>query len=655
MKTRSNYLVFASLFLVLMLVSLASATMTVTNPTSFSNSTLPSDDSNSRTLSFTFNVTNLNTSSNTIINLGTSGLSAWSPSLSKTSDTIAPNATNTYTLQLTAPKYSSSPTSGFLDITETGSVSIITSLPISLSLNAHNSLSLSSPNPSTLSKSRNTTQLILKNDGNTVINNIVLSLDNSSKIIDIDGNEIGLALTSNKSGVVIGQSFSLNSQESVKLNISHTTEFEDLDNVDLLLGESFTFLRVASPVFNVSSQIKFDNEYCDFGELGNEVRIKGVSDESSDSDNFNWNLLDEVQVDVDVENNGNSDDDITVELILYDSKNGNDLYSAEQTIEVNEDDEETFSFNFIVPADTPDNNARLYIKAYSNEDEQCSSSWGSSKFERVSIDSKDDYDVGFTDLEIESTLMCGETTSFEAKIHNIGDKDQKKVLVSLTSTGLKVDQDLLIDNLDAGDSESISFPIQIPSNSEEKLYQFELSARHNYKKGSDSYSDLSDKVLKSITVKGNCVVGQPIGQLTISPSLDSEAKAGSDLIVRTIIKNTGKDFAQVSVIPFGYEAWAKLKSVEPSTITLNSGESREVKIILTPNTDTSGDQRFTIRASYGAKLSDQEVSVFVQQKSNFFSSIGDSIKENWVIWVIVIANIILILAIIIAAVKLSKN
>ena len=55
------------------------------------------------------------------------------------------------------------------------------------------------------------------------------------------------------------------------------------------------------------------------------------------------------------------------------------------------------------------------------------------------------------------------------------------------------------------------------------------------------------------------------------------------------------------------------------------------------------------------KMSDQEAIVFVKAATSSSSALLSSIKENWVIWVIILANIVLIAAIIIAAVRLSKR
>ena len=639
MKLKIFGLVF-SILLITVLAGLASAAV-VAAPVSFSNSTLPSDDTTTRTLMFNFNLTSSDIANANII-LSVAGLSGWAPALSKTSDAIAPSATNTYNLQVTAPKYTNSPTAGAIAVNYSNGTSIA-SIPVSITLNNHNSL-IFTPAPAALTKSANLTNVTLRNDGNQVLNSITASIANNS-ITDSEGEVLSLSLVSSKA-----QPFSLNPGENITLNVSYSSDPED---IDLLLGETSTIMRASSGSANATTTIKFINEFCDFGERGNDVRIVSVSDETSSNGNFKWELLQDVEVEVKVENNANDDDDITVELMVYDKSDGNDLYSAEQTVFVEQDERESVLFNFILPADTPDN-GRIYVKAYIDEDEQCVSHWSSTSFETINLESKERWDVGMTDVEVESPLLCGERATVEAEVHNIGKEDQNKVLVSLTSDDLGIDEDITVTNLDVGESKKISFPIEIPRDAEEKLYQLEIQARHHYNKGSDNYEDLTERILKSFNVQGNCIA-KPSSEILISPTLESEARAGRDMIIRTSIKNLGKDTMQVSIVPFGYEAWSQLKSVEPSAVTLAGGESKDVSITLTPNEDASGDQRFTIRAASGTKTSDQEVSVFVQPTSSPVSGLWNSIRENWVVWIIVLANIILIVAIIIAAVRLSRR
>lgn len=639
MKSRLISVILASLVL-LLAINFVSATIT-SSVSSFSNSTNPSDDANTRTIAFNFDLTSTDVNDSSIV-FSTSGFSLWGPTLSKTSDILVASGTNSYTLTITAPKYSTNPTSGSIIVAYNNGTSIL-SIPVSASVNSYNSLRFLSSS-AVLNKSSNNASIILKNDGNQQITNIVVSV-NGGAIIDSDDEPLSVSVNPSTS-------FSLNPQEIRVINFTYADDPED---IDLLLGSSSAVITANGGVVNTTSTLVFNQDFCDYGQVGKDVDIVSVKDDSSSNGNFNWKLLDNIELTIKARNNDNNDDqDITVEIVLYDSSNGDKLYEDDQTILVNSDDDESFYFNFTLPADTPDD-AKLYVKAYfdGNEDEQCTNHWGSRTYESISVKSKKSYEIGFTEINMESPLICGASSAVDLRVHNIGDKDQKKVLVSLTNDELGIDQDILVSNVDSGNSKKITFDIEIPQNADEKVYQLAIEARHNYDSRDDSYDDVTDRVLRSFRVEGNCLTsGSSSGAMTISPTLLSEAVAGKDLIIRASIRNN-VDSGTLSIIPFGYEDWASVKSVEPSTLVLSGGETRDVTIILTPKQGVSGERRFTIRASKGTTISDQEAVVFISAASSW--AIIDSIKENWVIWVIILANIILILAIIIAAVKLSRK
>ncbi|MEK6918983.1 MAG: putative S-layer protein [Nanoarchaeota archaeon] len=643
MKSRLFSIIFASLILLLAVVSV-SATITASQ-TSFSNSTNPSDDSTTRTISFDFTLASSDVADANVI-IRTSGFSSWNPVLSKTSDIIVPSGTNSYSLQLTVPKYSTNPTSGTIFVNYSSGVPIA-SIPVSVAVNSFASLKFLK-SPVILNKSSNNASVTIKNDGNQPITNIVVSIENNA-VRDSDDEELSLSFTPT-------ESFNLNPQETKIINVTYSQDPED---IDLLLGSASTTIRAASTLFSTSTVLTFNQDFCESGEIGNDVEIVSVQDETSSNGNFDWDLLEEIELEIEARNNDNDEQDVTVAITLYDPENGDNLFEDEQTISINDDDEETFLFNFTLPADTPDN-ARLYVKAYfdGDQDEQCDNRWDSRAFESISINDRDDYEVGITDLEIESPLMCGSSASLEAQVHNIGDKDQKRVLVSVTNDELGIDQEVLLSNLDAGESKRVIFNIDIPQDADEKLFQLGIEARHEYNSRNDNYESVNDRVLRSFRVEGNCVDdgSSSDGLLTISPTLESEAVAGKELVIRASIRNVNSDAGTFSIIPFSYESWAVLDGVEPSSVVLAKGESRDVTITLTPKSGTSGEQKFTIRASKGSVITDQEAVVFIKGSSApSGSAIIDSIKENWVIWVIVLANIILIAAIIIAAVRLSRR
>ncbi|PIN90197.1 hypothetical protein COU61_02825 [Candidatus Pacearchaeota archaeon CG10_big_fil_rev_8_21_14_0_10_35_13] len=629
--------IFLVLVLLVVSLSLVSASVNI-GVSSTSVNTLPSDDSASRTALFNFNISN-NGSVTESITLESSGFdSSWSPILSKSSDTLGSNSVQFYSLTLSIPKYISGSFSGAINI-KNSSGAIVTSSPIMVNVQNHYSLVFST-NPSALSKSNNVTQAILKNDGNQILTSISVAISNG-EVKDSDDNVLKLFLDANSA-------FSLNPQQTKVITINYSEFPED---IDLLLGTSNTVLSAsaAAGVANASTTINFNNDYCAYGERGKDVKIVSVKDESSSSGNFDWKLLDTAQVDIKVENNGKDGEDITVEMVLYDSSNGDEIMNFDDTIFIDDGDRETISFSFVVPADLPDN-ARIYVKAYIDEEENCSNTWGSATYEKISIKSRTSYDVGFSDLTYDNNALCGGTITLDGKINNIGSKDQDRVLISLFSDELNIDEEQTFFNLDKGDNDRFSFAFVVPQGLDEKVYKLELFANHRYSKTNDRYDDVTDKQLLSLNVKGNCE--KPFNIL-VTPTLDSSANAGTPMNVKVRLVNNGISSETVSVIPYNFESWAVLGDVQPSSVSLNAGESRDVIITMTPNTGASGQQYFTLRTIQGDVFKDQQVSVFVSGSSA--GGVLDYLKAHWVVSLVILLNIILVVAIIIAVIRVARR
>ena len=101
----------------------------------------------------------------------------------------------------------------------------------------------------------------------------------------------------------------------------------------------------------------------------------------------------------------------------------------------------------------------------------------------------------------------------------------------------------------------------------------------------------------------------------------------------------------------GNSEWSILDSIEPRSITLNPGESKDINIILTVNKDAQGSNELTIRATYDGQTSEQRVSLLVGKASGITgdAQLGpfiNHLSNNWFIYLIVLVNIVLIVAII---------
>ena len=104
--------------------------------------------------------------------------------------------------------------------------------------------------------------------------------------------------------------------------------------------------------------------------------------------------------------------------------------------------------------------------------------------------------------------------------------------------------------------------------------------------------------------------------------------------------------ATYTVSVFGNSAWSSLDSIDPQVVTLEAGESKEVSIALEIDEDASGDKELTIKASSSNNEVEQKVALSIESDEAEFDAFSGHVRKNWFIYVIVLVNIILIIAII---------
>ena len=415
--------------------------------------------------------------------------------------------------------------------------------------------------------------------------------------------------------------------------------------------------------------LKFVNDFCKYGQNGSDISISRIDVQNDDGDDFEWSPLDSITLKVEVENNG--DDKVSglyVELGLIDSTGKNivgDLDSLnDKKLEVgslSDGNSETVEFTFNVPSDFNEETYLLVVKTYKSGKEASICSSYSSDLESgyyQSIDgvreTEEDRQVVVSNIVTspENTVSCGEKVQVSADVDNIGDVDyEDQIKVTLYNKDLKINLEQVIrGDLNQGDSETVDFEFDVPTNAAEKAYTLEFKTYYDYNSG-DSYAKISqEKFVKVITISGNCeaVVNTP--KLQINAELDPEtpeAIAGKQVVIKATIKNLADTQMTYSLSAYGNSAWSSLVSVDPESLTLKAGESKQVSIILNVDSAAEGDKEFTIKATSGESSIEQRVALTVTKQSMQFSSITDHFKKNWFIYLIILINLVLIIAIIV--------
>ncbi len=350
-----------------------------------------------------------------------------------------------------------------------------------------------------------------------------------------------------------------------------------------------------------------------------------------------------------------------VELIFLDD-NGNEYDVAEdeddleEELSIDEGDTETAVFEFSVDGDIEDGDYNLYVKVYEdgNEDDQCVSMGIEENDDIETIEvSKDKYDVVVKEVNGDSTVQAGKTATFDVKVANLGRNDEDQVRVIAYNSILGINQNIVIENFDEGDTETITFLINMPSDGN-GTHKVRFSTEFDYDDNDDQYdkeSDSNDDILYSVTLIGgtSSVPETTSTEPTVTATLASDAEEGEELVVQATIKNNGEDGSLV-ITADGYQNWAELVSVDPMIASLDNGESAQVTITLKPT--TSGTQTFNIKTISGGEESLQPVSVTVSENEGLLDFFKNLSLVSWLVYGIILLVVVILVIVI---VKVSNS
>lgn len=466
------------------------------------------------------------------------------------------------------------------------------------------------------------------------------------------------------------------------------------DNFALSVGESksvnvnadptvFASLKFGNNVITISASansatpqsISFSipQTFCKNGPKGTDLSLNSIDVNNDGEDDEIWKPLDTVTVKVRIDNDGTNDaSSVYVELGLFDvnGKNAvNDLdfvNSDEEKIKlgtIKDGEDDTATFEFKVPYDIKEGAYSLAIKAYSRNDGENNSCIDSSTdldnkiFHSISVEKENDEGkiIAFDRIVVTpSEAVCGDKVILSTDVINIGSDNEDRVRVNLYSKELNLDLDNEITRgIDSEDKESTSFSFTVPQGLADKSYRLELTAEYDYRNG--VYRESSENPEYALLKVFGCTVQSTTTTAriaTISASLESDAKAGKEVVIKGTITNVANATTAYIVNAKGYDSWASLTSISDRVITLNVGESKDVTFKFNANKDASGENSFIIEVMSNGKSETREVAVEIASSTNSLSSL---FKNNALAWVIGLVNLILIVLIIVVAVRLSRR
>jgi len=537
---------------------------------------------------------------------------------------------------------------------------------LSVSVSAADLISLTKP--SDFTKSREATSFSIENLNDTQPVNLTITED-SVELEDREGRKISISFNEFPPSLDAGDTATIDAEISVDTDF----DFKDIEFGSHLLSTLTIEAQQGAETETETLSLYFVNDFCNLGSFG-DLEIVEVKDKNLDNeDDWEWSPLDDVEFRVEIENNFDEKKRVNVEYQIFD-ENGKkvkfDDDDNEQSVSISDGDSERVTFSLRVPPDIETGNYKLFIKAYvkGHEDDiddpeaGCideSSDLSDTYYQKISIDREEERAVvvDLDKLVLPDFVMCGDMVTIYAKIYNIGEEDEDKVMVNLYNSEFGIDDNQVITDVEEGESATATFNFEIPKNIPENNYLFRLVTFYDYDEDDDTYdSNSKDDLDESFefVLKVNCVPEVKPKVSVVSADLEQEEIiAGEDMDVKLVIKNTGTETSTYSVLIDEYQSWASEKQVSPRTITLDSGETKEIAISLSVSEDASDTQSFKVEIlSDGEVLEERTLEVFVEpaQVSPITGNvIAEHFRENWFIWVIIVINIILIIAIIAVA------
>ncbi|VVB82062.1 Uncharacterised protein [uncultured archaeon] len=408
--------------------------------------------------------------------------------------------------------------------------------------------------------------------------------------------------------------------------------------------------RINDPALNTG--------YADDGNL--DISIDNINVEKGYGEDSQWYPLDQISAKINVDNNGaDKIKSIVVKYGLYDLTSGKWIFTDSQSsFSLNDGDSKSLTADFTLDSLSKfkdGDNYKFYAWA-TGSDEKTDPVTKTSVAVSEDIEMQFDTDlVTLSNIQIPTTINCGQEVQITADVANIGTDDQSDVYIKIINTKLGINKQVQIGDINNLESSPLDFTFTIPSDITEGTYPVELMV---YNPDNTPYkSDLNGddaRFQPILTVQGAC---STIPLASIAASLQSEAKAGQELDVKATIVNTGSSTATFNIGLSSYADWSSLTSMDKNIVTLAAGASQDVMIKLNVNKDVSGDKTFDIVLTQGDKILNQPVKVTVAQQAFFAGITGmfSGASSNWYLWGIAALNVLLVLIIIVVAVKVARK
>lgn len=647
MKMNNFTLMIASIFAVVFLIGFTSAAVNYVDTSGSSLTSLSGSGNHGNSVTIQFQLENDDATQNATeivltlpsLTSGSSTISAGNLSISGEPTEITNGSTSsTITLTVNVPDHQVAGIyTGTLDGAGKYTNSISFDNTISVVVASSPELSVSS---ATISSSSNSTTITIKNEGNTDLTNIDL---NATGALDVTLSQSSIS--------------SLAAGESQTITATRTSS-----SSDLITGSAT--ISASDGTTSATGTVSLAGEFCKFDNLSNDLDLDvEVNNKNGFGDDEEWYPFDEVEVEVTVDNRGDYDiDDIEVEWGLYNPQTGDFIQEDDEkefNLKNGKDDTVTFTIDLDDDIDDfEDKDFVLYVKATGKFDDSDSPNDGESTCVEASENIKiiTEEFVIVNKLDFPEKISCGSDLLISGDAWNIGDNDLDDVEILIRNVELGLSKKIKFNDINKFDNEKFSTNFVIPADAEEKSYQIDFMV---FDEDGDIFENNEDddaEYREFITVEGSC--SGTAANAAISATLESGGEAGSALVVKSTITNSGSELQTYTITAANHANWADSVNIDTPTVVLNAGESTTVTLTFDVKNSASGQKTFNIEATSNGETKVQPVSVSIQESAGFLSGITGNViggDGNWHLWVIGALNVALVVVIIFVALRIARS
>jgi hypothetical protein len=256
---------------------------------------------------------------------------------------------------------------------------------------------------------------------------------------------------------------------------------------------------------------------------------------------------DKVKFDIEIENmfSSASDmmiEDITVEVIIRDVDDGDDLEEDVDIDEIDAGDDDSVALEFEIPTlvDEGDYDVLIDIDGEDEDGNEHDVRW-----ELTLEVKKNKHDLLIDDVDlIPSTVKCNRNPALDVEVINIGREDEDDVTVKITNTKLGIDLKRELGELEEGDDEDTTdratFRFVVDDDAKEGTYPIEIKAAYDGKTGDEATVDLIVEECIDITtpLEGDLVdvvIEEPEIKEPVTPVTEISFRESSEYMTLLII------------------------------------------------------------------------------------------------------------------------